>query len=268
MTDGLLADSLARLGLTGYEARAYLALTRRSAVNGAELARLAGLPRQRIYDVVEGLVSRGFATIRAGRPLRYSAVAPAEAIERLLQARRRELAEAERLASEAAEHLTSTYEAGREETDPLAFIEVLREPGAIAARFAELQAAAEREILVFTKLPYATPPAENVEGLELLERGTGRSVYERSVLEHPDVLDAVERFVHAGEQARVVEELPMKLAIIDERIVMFSLEDPVAGGESLTILVVEHRALAALLKLAFERVWEAGEPFSPRASRA
>ena len=83
------------------------------------------------------------------------------------------------------------YEAGRKHTDPLGFIEVLREPGSIASRFAELQAAAESEILVFTKPPYATPPEENVEGLKLLERGTARSVYERSLFEHAD---AVEEF--------------------------------------------------------------------------
>jgi sugar-specific transcriptional regulator TrmB len=267
MRDETLAESLARLGLTGYEARAYLALTRRNAVTGAELARLAGLPRQRIYDVLEGLVGRGFATIRAGRPLRYSAVAPVEAVERLLQEQRRALTDAERLAAEAVELLTATYEAGRNHDDPLGFIEVLREPGAIAARFAELQAAAEREILVFTKPPYATELAENVEGLKLLERATARSVYDRSLLDDPRAVAAVQRFVDAGEQARVVDELPMKLALIDERVALFSLEDPVAGGEHLTILVVEHRALAALLKLAFEAVWSSGEDFGAAGAR-
>jgi sugar-specific transcriptional regulator TrmB len=265
--DGL-ADSLTRLGLTGYEARAYLALTRRGIATGAELARLAGLPRQRIYDVLEGLVARGFATIRAGRPLQYSAVAPAEAIERLLEERRRELADAEQLAAEAAARLTETYEAGRDHTDPLGFIEVLREPGAIAARFAELQAAAQDEILVFTKPPYATPPGENVEGLKLLERATARSVYERSIFDHPEAVEAVEQFIRAGEQARVVDELPMKLVIIDQRVAMFSLKDPVAGGDELTILVVEHPALAALLEIAFDAVWESGEEFAAAAARA
>jgi sugar-specific transcriptional regulator TrmB len=259
--DGL-TDALTRLGLTGYEARAYLALTRRGLATGAEVAKLARLPRQRIYDVLEGLVERGFATIKAGRPLRYSAVAPGEAVERLLADRRRELDEAERLASDAAERLTATFEAGRGHTDPLGFIEVLREPGAIAARFAELQAAARSEILVFTKPPYATPPAENVEGLKLLKRGTARSIYERSLLDQPDVVDAVQRFVQAGEQARLVDALPMKLAIIDERVAMFSLEDPIAESDALTILVVEHPALATLLKIAFDAVWEHGVDFA------
>ena len=42
---------------------------------------------------------------------------------------------------------------------------------------------------------------------------------------------------------------------------MFTMEDPVAGKPDLTIMIVEHPALARLLKLAFEAVWAAGEPF-------
>ena len=75
-------------------------------------------------------------------------------------------------------------------------------------------------------------------------------------------MEAVERLVRAGEQARVVDELPLKLAIIDERIAMFSLKDPVAGGDELTILVIEHPALAALLRIAFDAVWETGAEFA------
>ena len=39
---------------------------------------------------------------------------------------------------------------------------------------------------------------------------------------------------------------------------MFGMEDPVAGGSDLTIVVVEHPSLAASLKIAFEAFWEQG----------
>src|SRR3954452_18166616 len=173
-----LVDHLSRLGLTSYEARAYVALTSRGRATAAEIARLAGLTRPRIYDVVETLVGRGFAVARPGRPLLYSAVAPSDAVARLLDERRSQLGQLEREAADAIERLTPRFAAGRVETDPLDYIEVLREPGALATRFAELQAGVEREILIFTKPPYATPPAENVEGLRLLESRVARSVYE------------------------------------------------------------------------------------------
>jgi sugar-specific transcriptional regulator TrmB len=257
------APALVDLGLTGYEASAYLALTRRGRATGAEVARLAGLPRQRIYDVLDGLVARGIAGVEPGRPVHYTARAPDEVVGGLLAGHRENLARLERQAAEAIALLTPSYRAGRDENDPLNYIEILRDPAAIGRRFAELESSVEREILVFTKPPYAIEPADNVAGLQLLERGIdARSVYERSLYESEPQVQAVRRFVAAGEQARVVDELPLKLVLIDERLALFTMEDPVAGAPGLTIMIVEHQALARLLKLAFERVWDGGEDFT------
>ncbi len=254
--------SLLSLGLTGYEANAYVALTRRGKATGAEVARLAGLPRQRIYDVLDDLVGRGLATVEPGRPAHYTAIAPEHAVAALLAAHRSVLERMQQDAEEAVRLLTPAYRDGRSETDPLSYIEVLRESTAIAKRFGELEASAEREILVFTKPPYAVQPAENVEGLELLERGVvARSVYERSVYDDPAVVAAVQRFMEAGEEARVVDELPLKLVLVDERVALFTMEDPVAGSSDLTIMVIEHAGFARLLKLAFDQAWQAGEKF-------
>ena len=260
--DGSL-HGLVELGLTGYEASAYVALTRRGQASGAEVARLADLPRQRIYDVLDALVARGLASVTPGRPARYTAAPPDEALGKLMERRRAELAQLERDVTDTVARLTPAYHDGRAATDPLNFIEVLREPAAIARRFAELEASVEREILVFTKPTYALDPAENVEGLKLLERKIeARSVYERSLYDHPAHVAAIREFVAAGEQARVVDELPLKLVVFDERVAMFELRDPVAGEPELTIMIVEHPALGRLLKLAFERVWEAAAPLA------
>jgi sugar-specific transcriptional regulator TrmB len=255
-------EQLVELGLTGYEAAAYLALIRRNGSTAAEVARLAELPRQRIYDVLDGLVSHGLAALRPGRPTHYTAVAPDVALGRLLARRREHLEQLERDVDATLGRLGAAFKAGQRAVDPLDFIEVVREPTAIAQRFADLQAAAEGEILVFTKPPYAVDPAENVEGLELLRRGiVARSVYERSVYDDDAQVGAVRAFIAEGEQARVVEELPLKLVVIDERVALFTLEDPVAGEPGLTIMIVEHAALARLLKVAFEATWERGMPF-------
>ena len=47
----------------------------------------------------------------------------------------------------------------------------------------------------------------------------------------------------------------------NERVALFTMEDPVAGSTDLTIMIVEHPGFAGLLKLAFEHAWEAGEEF-------
>ena len=164
------------------------------------------------------------------------------------------------------EALAPAFAEGQGVTDPLDYIEVLRDRRQINERFAELQEEIKHEILVFTKPPYATPVQEEEKGLEVTATHTARSVYELSIFDDPVTAEGVRRFIEAGEDARFVEQLPLKLVIIDQRYVMFGMEDPVAGGSDLTMVVVEHQALAATLKGAFEGVWEQGLTFE-EASR-
>ena len=74
--DSAHLERLQRLGLTSYEARAYLALLRRDSSTAAETARLAGLPRQRVYDVLSSLVEKGLAVTKPGKAVKYAASPP------------------------------------------------------------------------------------------------------------------------------------------------------------------------------------------------
>ncbi len=69
---------LVRVGFSEYEAKAYLALLRKSPVTGYELSKLSGVPRSMIYEVVGKLTVRGAAmTLRTGGSSKYAPV-PAE----------------------------------------------------------------------------------------------------------------------------------------------------------------------------------------------
>ncbi len=267
MDAGALVDRLVRLGLTTYEARAYVALVRRDSFTAAQVARQSGLPRQRIYDVLSSLVGKGLASTRPGSVVKYAAIDPEPAIERLVAARRAAMAEIERDAATLVAMLGPEFAAGQAHTDPLEYIEVLRDRRAINERFADLEANIKTEILVFTKPPYATPVFEHDEGLQVVSAHTARSVYEFSAFDDPRSAEAIRRYIEAGEDARFVDELPLKLVIIDEQIVMFGIEDPVAGSSILTMIVVEHPSLAQLLKIAFEAVWATGLTFDEASER-
>jgi len=261
MNEGAIAEDLVGLGLTQYEAKAYVALVRRDSSTAAQVSRLAGVPRQRIYDVLSSLAEKGLAASRPGDVVKYTAVAPAQAIGRLVELQREAFSRAESMATAALAELTPAYIAGQKESDPLEYIEVLRDRRAIDERFNELQRGIQREILVFTRPPYATPAQENVEGLQVAHDHVARSVYELSAFDDPAFIAGVEGFLDAGEEARFVNHLPLKLVIIDESIVLFGMEDPVAGSSDLTLLVIEHPALAQILKIAFGAVWASGLTF-------
>jgi sugar-specific transcriptional regulator TrmB len=260
-TDDRRAADLEELGLTNYEARVYLALIRRDVFTAAEVAREAQVPRQRVYDVLEGLTRRQLAMLHPGKVAGYSAVAPETAVHRLMEQQRRSLDRLERLSGELAEELLPTWDSGRTHTDPLDYVEVLRDSADTSERFVRIQAEAERELLSFSRPPYVTDIADNVAGMEASARlhaagGTVRSLYTVDMLEDPEFLASVRRFVEVGEEVRVAETLPLKLIIADEATVLFDMPDPVARAGANTALAIRHPSLAAALRLAFQAVWD------------
>ena len=77
------------IGLSKYEACAYLALLGHDDSTAVEIADGARVPRQRIYDVLATLRDKGLITIRDGRPARHSARPPSIALPAMLEARLR-----------------------------------------------------------------------------------------------------------------------------------------------------------------------------------
>jgi HTH-type transcriptional regulator, sugar sensing transcriptional regulator len=253
-------SSLVALGLAKYEARVYLALIRRESYTAAQVAREADVPRQRIYDVLDALVRRQLATAHPGRVATFSAAAPELALSRLLDHQRDSLARLERASTALTAALTPIWADGRSQDNPLDYVEVLRDPKAIAERFADIQGRADHELLSFCKPPYVTPAA-NTEGITVVRRlrragGSVRAVYTYDTLDDTELQENVLRFGEAGEEARFVEKLPLKLVIADASQVLCDMPDPVAGTDSTTALFIDHPALAACLRLAFETTWQ------------
>ena len=72
---------LESLGLTEYEARCFVALTRISQGTAREIAEVADVPRPRVYDSVEALQGRGLADVQDAQPRRFRAPDPHDAVE-------------------------------------------------------------------------------------------------------------------------------------------------------------------------------------------
>lgn len=69
-------ENLVQLGLKEYEARIYVALVGLGEANVRRIHEVSGVPRPRVYDVLNALDEKGFIEIRQGSPLMYKAVRP------------------------------------------------------------------------------------------------------------------------------------------------------------------------------------------------
>lgn len=75
-------DALKSIGLNLYERRLWVALLARGTSTAGELSEIANVPRSRAYDILQSLAEKGFVVVQTSKPIKYVAVAPAEALER------------------------------------------------------------------------------------------------------------------------------------------------------------------------------------------
>jgi sugar-specific transcriptional regulator TrmB len=111
MDQTLDLQRLIEVGFNRYEAQAYVALIGYDQSTAVEIADRSGVPRQRIYDVLDSLRDKGMIEMREGRPSRHTARPPAAALQAVLAARLRqqaaENARLERLIQELVPNLES-----------------------------------------------------------------------------------------------------------------------------------------------------------------
>jgi sugar-specific transcriptional regulator TrmB len=259
-----LETQLTGLGLNRYEAAVYVSLLGRNQFTATEIATYAGVPRQRVYDVLESLAAKGLCVERPGKRKRtYSAVDPSVALPTLLAAYREQQALENQHRLEVLNVILPTFSQmfakGQEEVAPLGYIEALTDRHQVADRVMTLSRQADQEILMLFKQPLVASIEENIaEAQAVAGRITRRGVFEERIADDPRSFDLVRQFHALGEDMRFVPEVPLKVNLYDERIAVILLQDPVSGQSNLTCLVIEHTSMAKALRVAFESLWAEG----------
>jgi sugar-specific transcriptional regulator TrmB len=89
MTDAA-GDWFETLGLTEYEATALAELLTLGRTTAPNLAEATGIPKARIYGVLESLSDRGYVKVIPGRPKEYQAKSPADLLDRAVENHRQD----------------------------------------------------------------------------------------------------------------------------------------------------------------------------------
>src|SRR3989338_8047061 len=110
-------------GLNLYEVKIWAALLSRGVSTAGELSDIANVPRSRSYDVLESLEKKGFVVMKLGKPIKYIAISPTEAVERDKKRIKQEEEESEKILeelkdSEILQELTLLHSEGIEAHDP------------------------------------------------------------------------------------------------------------------------------------------------------
>lgn len=250
---------LQQLGLNAYEARSYLVLVGHPRFKALELAARAHVPRQKIYEVLDSLVEKGFAQVIQEKTKLFSAVEPALAVPAYLSRRsqqlQQELTEQARMATGLVEDLNTTYSEGQGGRGTLDFLRIVSEPTQTAAQYRKMLGEVKHEYLEFSRPPYAVDPLDEQLVRDARKRGVNcRLIFQAGSIdaEHRQRLN---EYLAIGVHIRFAESLPMKLALFDSSQGMIALLDPVITKPAWTSLMFDHEGLGAAMKGLFEDYW-------------
>ncbi|MGD1069772.1 MAG: helix-turn-helix domain-containing protein [Bryobacteraceae bacterium] len=250
---------LQQLGLNAYEARTYLVLLGHARFKALELAPRSRVPRQKIYEVLDSLVEKGFARVVQDRTKLFSAVEPNLAIPGYLARRRQilehELTDQARSASNLMEDLIGLYSEGRGGRGTLDFLRIVSEPTQTASEYRRMLGDVKGEYLEFSRPPYAVDPLDEKLVRQARLNGVScRLLIETGTLDEPH-RQRLGEYAAAGVGIRQAPSLPLKLALFDGRSGLIALLDPVISKPTWTSLVFEHAGLGEAMKHLFEDRW-------------
>jgi len=129
--DTITLDALKSIGLNLYERKIFVSLLTKGIATAAEVSEMANVPRSRSYDVLESLAEKGFVLVQPSKPIKYVALKPKEAIERVKENLSRKhntmLERIERVkSSEILDKLEQIYEEGFNHVSPSEITGILK----------------------------------------------------------------------------------------------------------------------------------------------
>ncbi len=253
---------LQQLGLNAYEARSYLVLLGHPRFKALELAARSHVPRQKIYEVLDSLVERGFAQVVQEKTKLFSAVEPNLAIPAYLSAKRQlleqDLADSGHVGAALIDDLKSLYSEGQGGRGTLDFLRIVTEPAQTGAEYRRMLSEVKREYVEFSRPPYAVDPLDE----QLVKQARLSGAVCRLLLEAGSLDEAhrqrLGEYMACGVEVRMADSLPMKLAVFDGRDGMIALLDPVITRPTWTAVVFRHEGMGEAMTGLFEDHWRRG----------
>jgi len=248
---------LQSIGLNAYEARSYLVLLGHPRFKALELAARAHVPRQKIYEVLDSLTEKGFASVIQDRTKLFSAIPPDQAlpayVDRRNKALEQELAEQGKGAFEMVADLMAAYADGRGGAGTLETVQIVHDPAQTAARLQSIMREAPSDCVAVLW---------TAQAVDALADAQKRGVACRVVSDKEAV---IRRCRDAGIEVRETSQAPLKFLVADGRGLLL-LADPVTMQPQWTAVFFEHAGMAEAMRVVFEQTWLVARAVKPAAS--
>jgi sugar-specific transcriptional regulator TrmB len=269
------ADAVFELfGLTEYETTALEELLALGQTTAPNLAEATGIPKARVYGVLDGLADRGFINIIPGRPKEYQAKPPGDILDRAIDNQKQEyeaFAEAVDARKDAfLDEYGPKYERATGDISPASELFHVVDVGTPSERETRrIYRNADQTLKIITN---SFAYFENVE--QALSDVVARGIEVSVIFIHPDILPESK----AAIQAEIVDEitskfprielkfspekLPWRGAFIDPSMeydsgkAILLVEEPSVPDHNRQAAITENGSFVAGMNRYFDLIWE------------
>ncbi|MFH8349877.1 LuxR C-terminal-related transcriptional regulator [Streptomyces sp. NPDC018045] len=243
--------------------RVYRSLVGHPHESAGRLAARVGLSEAAVQAVLKELAAEDIVvpTAPGAAEAAWEAAPPTQVVEALL---RRDDAVRTALRRTGTE-LERLYRFARRDAGHYGALEVVEDPARVLAVSRQLQQSAHHQIRVIDVPPYSGT-SEHYLAQEALQRermaaGVAyRAIYHGSAFDDPIAWPNMARMIEAGEQARTLDDPPMKLAIGDSDLAVVTLAADDHSG--VVSLLIRPSSLFQALSNVFESLWKLAVPVS------
>lgn len=266
-----LGRDLEELGLSSNESRILLALLQLGSANTIQLARVSGVQRTSVYPVLDGLAGKGLVEQLPGEgPAVWASPGLDEVFDRLDMSLEERLSEKLARSARARDAIANAVTGAPPPALP--YVRLIPGAGQAKRAFEQLLDSAESEVLMFTRPPYSWEPGQlNLSVVEMLNRGVSTRVLYQVAEVDDDQAQSLRAEIHEyhrlGVKARVVDQLPMKLLVVDRKTALLAMTGPAQGrGEYPSNLLIDDPGCASVHAAGFEHMWASARPYFPPAT--
>jgi predicted transcriptional regulator len=267
------SDLLEQLDLKEYEATALTHLLSARRTTAPDISEATGIPKARIYGVLDSLADLGYIKVYPGRPKEYQPKSPEEILERAKENRRQEYEqsrkEIENMRGEFLSEFGPRYEQAGEDLSPTAelfYVVDVGDPSESETR--QLYASAEEHVHVITN------SFEYFDGVEPAFSDAVDSVDVDVLFLHPRHLPEEKREKQAAVVDRLLdqypsvgvrfseERLPWRGTFVDPSMeydsgrAIFLVEERDVPNHKRQAAITENGSFVAGMKRYFDLVWE------------
>jgi len=265
---------LKELGLSNYEAEAYLKVVELCVAEAGEICKKTKIPFGRVYQELNSLASKGLIEVQNTRPKKYRARKPRFAFKTLLQQKRANMETQLQKTIEAASQIEEIISkeiptAPKERTFWTTAVGIEEAVEMIRSNFEE----AEKEICII--LHHTHPQEEcDFKGSEATIfneaiKATERGVKIKALLTEEFIITEMKILKEQGIKEKIMDNIeirvmkratPSYFEVIDAEKVVLKVNNPKNPAQILAITKIWDVKLAKEIRAIFEEMWKEAKP--------